>query len=82
MGHEILSEPPRGVTWVAQTGGAVPDIRTVDRTGIANLNHCFKHRKQITLLSVTQKQERKFTMEEDRRTKFKPAHWFNRPLTT
>ena len=42
---------------------------TVDRTGIANLNHCSKHRKQITLLSVTQKQERKFTMAEDRRTK-------------
>ena len=27
LGNEILSEPPRGVAWVAPTGGAVPDIR-------------------------------------------------------
>ena len=24
MGHEILSEPPRGVAWLALTGGVLP----------------------------------------------------------
>ena len=24
LGHEILSEPPRGVAWLALTGGVLP----------------------------------------------------------